>query len=251
MIFLWNNLFDDYSTITANTTATGYPVTNLQDYQLEKKWRSVGSSSGWVKLQCGSTTIMVNYIAIAEHNFSTGATIKIQAGASDSWASPTLDASLTYSTGIIMEAVTCASSFKWWRIYIDDTSNSDGYVEMGRPFLGTKLELAFDQVLEFILTKVDTSTKQYSISGQGYGDEGIVYNLFQNVTFPVLSSTAKDDMDEMFAEVKKVKPVFMLLHTGRSTELRPTYCSFVTDPSYTHIENLDYSLDKLSFREDK
>jgi len=251
MIFLWNNLFDDYSTITANTTATGYPVGNVQDYQLEKKWRSIGSSSGWVKLSCGTTTIGVNYIAIAGHNFSTSATIKIQAGASDSWASPTLDTSLTHSTGIIMEAVTCASSFKWWRIYIDDTSNSDGYVEIGRLFLGTKLEPALDQELEFILTKVDTSTKQYSISGQGYGDEGIIYDLFQNVTFPILSSTAKDDMDEMFAEVKKVKPVFMLLHTGRSTELRPTYCSFITDPSYTHIENLDYSLDSLSFREDK
>ena len=221
MIFLYDNQIDD-KTIVAKTCETGFGVTNLQDFQLVKKWRSVGTSSEWVMIDLGSTSIPIDYTAIAGHNFSAGATITVQASSSSGFSSPALSTALTHSTGIIMQAVT-ATTKRYVRWKVDDTSNGDGYIEFGRGFVGLDLEVTAGAIPETEIGFVDTSVVKRSITGQSFGDVGVIIQTFDNVSFPVISNTVRGQIETMFKDVKIVEPIFLDLYKDKSTDIKPLY----------------------------
>lgn len=55
MIFLYDNAIDDY-TLTATLEETGYPITNIQDTPLAKKWRSPAFDNLIDRGDCENTT---------------------------------------------------------------------------------------------------------------------------------------------------------------------------------------------------
>lgn len=247
MIFLYNNLVDDYS-ITANTCGTGYPVSNLQDSQIVKKYRTSGTSSEWVMIDLGSTDIPIDYTAIIGHNFSSGATINLEASSSSGFTVPALTTQLTYSTGTIIQAVT-ATTKRFVRWYMDDTSNGDGYIEFGRGFIGTDLEVTAGALPEIEIGFKDTSIVKKSITGQVYADIGIILTTLGEISFPVVSNTVRGQIETMFRDVKTAEPFFLLFYPSKSTDFRTLYCTFTEVPIFNHIENLDWEVATLSFEE--
>lgn len=251
MIFLYDNEIDG-NTIIAKTCESGYPVSNLQDFQVVKKWRTTGTSSEWAMVDLGSTSIPINYTAIIGHNFSTGATITLQATSSSDFSSTeTLSTSLSYSSGIMMQAITATTKrYVRWKIN-DTTDNSDGYVEFGRSFVGTKLEITAGAIPETAIGFRDTSIVKRSITGQIYGDEGVITQTFENISFPIISNIVRNQIETMYKDVKIVEPIFLDLYKDKSTDIKPLYCNFIDTPIFNHIENLEWETAMLSFEEAK
>lgn len=247
MIFLYDNLTDDY-TITAKSCETGYSIINLQDSQLAKTWRSTNTSSEWVMLDLGATTISVNHIAIAEHNFSTKATIEFEASSSSGFSSPVLTTTLTHSTGIIMQAIT-ATTKRFVRYMVDDSTNNDGYIEYGRIFIGERLTTTDGAGIDISLKLNDSSIVKKSITGQIIADVGIVTKTLDNVAYPIISNTVKEQIEVMFNDVKTAESIFLLMYSGETTDFEPLYCNFAETPTFEHLEDLKWSMNAISFEE--
>ena len=250
MIFLYDNKVDDF-TVTALSCETGFAAINVQDQQLTKAWRSTGTSSEWIAVDLGTTTIEINHVALAGHNFSTGATITFEMSSESDFSTTGLSTALTHRTGIIMEAVT-ATTKRFARWIVDDTTdNSDGYVEFGRAAMGTRLEIAEYASPEIQTKSADSSIVQRTISGQIFGDIGVITDTIENVAFPITTQSVKIQIETMFDDVKTAVPLFLQIYPDESTDFMPFYGTFADSPSFEHIEKLTWVLEPLSFVEAK
>ena len=86
-------------------------------------------SREWVKFDL---TAAAGLAAIALFNCNGGAadTYTIQAHASDAWTSPSYSQALS-GTGALRIFNMSAETYRWWRILIEDTTNTDGYSAIG------------------------------------------------------------------------------------------------------------------------
>lgn len=75
---LWDNRAFDAATLTATSSATGYPVANLQDPFRSRKWRSTSITGQSITINLGSSKNF-NALAFIDHNLSVTATIRISA----------------------------------------------------------------------------------------------------------------------------------------------------------------------------
>ena len=237
--FLYDNKVDDY-TVTANSTATGYSVTNLQDSQLEKTYRTSGSSSEWVQIDAGSgNTFSANCVAVCEHNASTDGSWKIQAASNSSELGTTdglLDESIDHSTGIMTDFFN-ATTARFWRLYIDDTGTTEEYSELGRLTICTYFAPTNENSFDWPYELIDSSVKHESIDGQVYGDKGRVHRLM-TLNFSNVSDTERSDWEAMFEDVKTVEP-FVFLYRSTQAAFKPQYMLLNKDLAFNHL--IDYT----------
>lgn len=246
MRIFWNNDLDNY-TLTANSENSYYPVANIQDYQLIKVYRSTDITSEWVKVDAGSgNTITATGACILAHNLTSSGTYKIQGNATDVWTAPSVDETFVYDSDIMIKTFNSAS-YRYWRFSLADATNPDTYLEIGRLFLGTYLEFADQPSKDFPLTYEDTSTVDYSITGQAFGDEGIIYKLY-NFKFPYWTDTVRKSVVTMVEDIKLVKPVILVPDENNTDKLIPVYAKLNDNLSFNHIIGYIYN-GTLSFRE--
>ncbi len=102
MRFCYDNKIDDY-TLSANSATAGYPVSNINDFQLAKQHRSTGDSAEWWKLAGATTVINATFAYIAGHNISSGATVITCVGGDvDDIASYTASVTFTHDADIMV-----------------------------------------------------------------------------------------------------------------------------------------------------
>lgn len=221
MRILWDNRADDY-TLEASSAAANFPVTYLQNIHLAKRWRATGDSDEYIIIDAGDgNTLNPTAAAIAGHNLTSGTTVKIQGNATDSWGSPTVDETITWRSGTMVHFFT-GSALRFWRFHFADASNPDEYIEIGRLFLGTYLQMpgvepAFD------LPRRSTATVAASITGQVYVDRGISY-LNPAFMFPVITDDERGDIDEMWAGVENATPIILVVWSESLDTQPPIYC---------------------------
>jgi hypothetical protein len=233
MRFCYINAFDDESyELTANSEDPSYPIENVKDYQLTKKYWTTGCSDEWVKIDGGASEAITGTFAfIAGHNLTVGATIKIQGNDTDVWTSPTVDETLTWASGIIWKAF-AEDDLEFWRFTFADAANLDGVIKIGRLWLGTSyFDLTAWSDPAFDRQTVDTSVITRSVTGQVYGDERITYKEY-TFQFPDLSDTDRVNLETMYETVKKTKPI-LLVPNPSDTTLLPIY-GIITDWKLSH-----------------
>ena len=97
MRVLYNNWVKSATTITPLSENPNYLFTDAwQDTRLTRYARTVDDDDQTFVIDLGSPRA-VDYCAILDHNFSSGATIKIQANATNVWTAPSVDITLTYA----------------------------------------------------------------------------------------------------------------------------------------------------------
>lgn len=236
MRLLWDNKVDS-GTITANSEASNYPVSNIVHIHLSRQWRSTGDTSEWIKIDAGAgNTITADSVAILQHNISSGATVKIQANATDVWTAPSIDETITYNSGIIFKFFTNTTGYRYWRLLVEDPSNPDGYIEIGRLFLCTYYQVEKSFQKAFTEEKTNTDQLSYSLSGQLYADIGIEFKRYA-LTFPYWNNTAKQAIETMVTMIGKHKPLVLFLDENNTDKLLPVYCHIESDIKYSHIHN--------------
>jgi len=203
--FMYNNLWDG-GTLTASSEDSEFPASNTQHHWWKKYWKSTGVSGEWLKIDLGSAQD-IKAFAIKYHNFTTGATLKIQANSSDSWTSPPVDETLNITSDVIVKFWSSAQNYRWWRIYIDDAGNSDGYLLVGRVFLGGHVELSRVYSYGFEFQYIDPSGIIFSSNGQIATNQKDRYKRF-SYNFRGLTSTDKSNLETIFDSVGQSIPYF-------------------------------------------
>lgn len=164
--FLWENLWDT-GTLTYSEQNSNFPATNTRHRWHTRAWRSLNvTGDKWLKVDLGSAQDILAF-AIKFNNFQTGATVKIQGNATDAWGSPSYEAILTpINNDIMVHFPTSLQSYRWWRLLMNDAGNPDGYMTVGRIFLGSYDALSKNFDRKYSVTMQDPSLISMSEGGQ-------------------------------------------------------------------------------------
>lgn len=104
-------------------------------------------TSEWLEWDLGIPTNPSALVAMGDRNIplniSPTAVIKLQANHTRNWSAPALDLTVTYNEFVLASvnvdglAGSGSSGFRYWRLYLEDKSNPDLYVQLGIAWLGT------------------------------------------------------------------------------------------------------------------
>jgi hypothetical protein len=134
-------------TFSGGSWSASWPLTNLADRRLEKYARSADATTTNTQFETDlKVARAVSVLALPKNNFSTAATMRWRASSSaGSFGSPIYDSgwvaawpagvSVETANGLNVAAVhipTSAQTARYWLCEIDDTANTNGYVEIGR-----------------------------------------------------------------------------------------------------------------------
>lgn len=197
MKILYKNLIDDAAaTLTFSSEVATLPGTNVLDDQRGMVWRTTGCASEWVKLVFPGNKYF-NAIALAGFNLSATATITLQANNSDSWASPAVEEEfeawepvIGFDEGLygehgyggymaddelpkyttMVRFLTAAYAYPYIRLLIEDPDNADGYLDIGRVFIGEAYEPYGYHEWDWQIIPVDPSVVTESEGGQAFKD---------------------------------------------------------------------------------
>ena len=171
MIWLANETCKD-ATLTANSSTVNYPVTNVLDSRLSRIFKTDASTTATIVFDA-LTAVKVDSVVIANHNITSGGTYKIQGNATDSWVAPTVDETITFASGNMTKQFT-GGTLRYWRISIVNATNPDGFISIGRAWLGDSFTTPdISPVVGH--SRNSNSIKSISVSGNSYMDLGTIY----------------------------------------------------------------------------
>lgn len=201
---LYKNWIDN-GTLTFSSAVATLPGANIQDDLRDKVWRTTGCSEEWAKLVL-SQPEYIDSLAIAGHNLSSTAVITVQGNVADEWISPAFEEEfdawepvIGYGEGwygeggyggyiaadeqpryqTIIRFLASTQYYRYWRIKITDISNPDGYIEIGRGFLGYAFQPQVNFTWDWEMIPVDPSVVTKSQGGQAFKDEKTPYTVIK------------------------------------------------------------------------
>lgn len=243
------NLFDSATAVTASSEDILYPVENLDSPRLAKEYRTEDASAQTIVVDLGAAQD-VDTIAIISHNISASADTVIEANASDAWGSPSFTTSLTWQSGMILKYLSSAESYRYWRFSVDDGTNADGYVSIGKLWLGERIQITPTSLLNFSVRKVRDDVVVYGRGRQKYANAGEGWRRF-DLRFPRTRTTTLSAIQTMYDTVgNHTSVIFSNFDTIRDYEIvEPCYCSIVGDLDFSHRRGMQFEY-TLRFEED-
>ena len=240
MRIAYTNLVTAATAPTASTAEALFPITNVQNQRLASKWRSTTSTVANVVVDLGSAQA-IDVVAVFGHNASVaGTTISIQANATDSWGSPSINTSLTIIAGApILRYFTSAMTYRYWRFLTTETVAT--FIESGAYWLGTFTTIDPSSRVGYSVAKRRSDTVAYSRDHQKYATEGVGWREFR-LQFPRTSGTALTNILSMFdAAGLHGSMIFSNFDDDRSyTIIEPCYCSVVDELTFRHTRSQKY-----------
>jgi hypothetical protein len=210
-----------------------FPVTNVQELPLSERWKTT-TTTAQVVIDLGSA-LDVSCFALAGHNATASATATLEGNATDSWGAPSFSQAVTLADTTML-FLSATQTYRYWRLTITDGTNPDGYLQVGRIFLGEYLQ--FPGITPGArLPRVSTAAVQRAPSGVVFGDKGIQYRA-ANLQFPVITEAQRGEIDTLFETVDKVDPVFMAVWES-SMDYEPALYATVSQ------DRLDWQKDPL------
>ncbi len=234
MRVLYNNLWDLY-TLAESQEDANYPIENTQDVRLAKVWRTTDDLEPTILLDAGTgLTITCDVAAVIKHNFSGSAGIIIRGNETNSnWGSSGLAQGISYRKGIMVKYFT-SSAFRFWRFGFSDATNPDGYLEIGRLFLGTYLQVDPSSLVEFPEKHVRNDRQAFSKSNQLYADQGSGWRELK-YKFVNTSDTMKGKIETMWDLNGKHTPLLLMNYNTSFSIIPPLYCVVTKDITFDHL----------------
>lgn len=243
----YENLIDDITStsMTALTTAAGYPIANVQDQRLTKKWKSDASTTQTVVIDLGSAQA-VTAMAIVSHNIASTASIIVNANATDVWTAPSVIESLTWNSGMIIKFIS-SQSYRYWQFAFSGLTQA---VSIGRLWLGTYSQIDPSSTDEFTVTDIRDDTVTYGKHRQKYASPGVGWRKI-DLSFKANKTTAISVIRSIYSTVGKHSSwIFCNFDDLRSYPLvDPLYGSFSEDITFAHQGNQKYNY-PISITED-
>lgn len=209
------------ATISAFTENPDYLFSDaLTDIRVSRVGRTVDVNNEWIKFSFAAA-VSASYLIIHSHNISASATIKLQANATDVWTSPSVDLTLTHGEWIVENFTEV--SYQYWRVTIDDPTNTDGYLEISKIFLGTYFQTPGPSPDSKLNIKT-SSTYTKTPTGQLYPNSKIKLKSW-GFSFPITTEAQRQSAITFFNATENTVPFFLLIwESGLDTE-PPIYCN--------------------------
>lgn len=148
---------------SSSDASTDKAVINLKSDIVEKYWQSTGITTEWVQWDAGlGNVISLDTFALIAHNLTSSAVVTLKGYGSQSdsapgdWSIISAYATLTMSDDpdednlIWISPTLPTNSYRHWRLEIADTTNSDGYLRIGRLIAGSALIFNGENCLDTI-----------------------------------------------------------------------------------------------------
>jgi hypothetical protein len=209
--FYWDNLADAAATVeTSVSESAEYPLANIKNIWPTYEYRTDGITAGemeFLKWDLG-TAQYVSCLILWNHNFQSGATLRLQANTSDSWGAPALDVAITWTEDNLVHVLASAVSYRWWRIAVTDAANPDGYLAAGHRFLGTYFQPG-DSNASRVPSLIDPSEIAFSRGGQMTAAQLAGYDQM-SYKFDAVSAADQATMKTIYRTIGKFKPYYII-----------------------------------------
>lgn len=219
----------DAATVSSSSSTGDLTETNLVDDFLKRAWRSTGVSSEWIKFDLGSAT-NITCIGLFDFNFTSAATVTLEANATDAWGAPSYSQALTIATdsdGNVIKRLVyfLDQTYRWWRIAIADAGNADGYVEVGRVMGG-----AYWEPTRTVSEGVKVMYVDPSNAGNADGRQRSVQQLTPfrraSVQFRFVDATQADKLRTVYDKVGRHTPIILALDPTNRPSKDSMFCVF-------------------------
>lgn len=225
---IWSDLAQIAALTASSSAGADYAAENVLTDILADAWKTAGTLvDEWLVFDLGEVKDITAFLVFA-HDLQPGETVKIQANASDSWGSPSVDVTLTYNDSKLKYFWATVQSFRYWRLLVAKSGASEvrsfGKVMVAQQFEVTE-NVAYDGI-EWGLE--DLSDGEVTKSGQYYADQNAILDTV-SCEFPFSSITQMEEFKRLAKTLGRSrcfaisiddddKP-FEWLFFGRSTRL--------------------------------
>lgn len=195
--------FADKTTLSGGSWSASLPLSNLKDRRISKRARSTDATLASTLFQFTTDkSRIINVIAVVGHNLTTDAKYRIRGNTSASFSSPLYDSGwqdvwsdmanaiyggleweadsfwswkmdseeAAFYPGIAFNVLSGIINYQYWQIEFSDTGNPNGYVEIGRLFVGNSWQPTYNASFGWALGYEDESLVEESLGGAEYYD---------------------------------------------------------------------------------
>lgn len=143
--FFWSNIWGiSGGTLTATSSATGYPVANIHNMIEVNKWKATSTAVQRIAIDTFSVDTQADSLVIGSgHNLATiGATITLQKSTTGAWTGEevTVVTGFAATAGAILKEFTQTTS-RYWSLYISGTLSAAAEIDIS--VLCNKAELDY------------------------------------------------------------------------------------------------------------
>ncbi len=237
-----------FSTSVDDTGASTYTADSLKI-----------TTGEWLLWDMGISTNPQAFVMTGPRNaslkISPTATIKLQGNETDSWGSPSYEATLTYDDEVITKFSSTGlhtEGLRYWRLLIVD-QNPLGYIELGVVYLGDYFEPTRGKVqypMESVF--IDRSETVFSEGGQSFSDVRQKSQYF-SVTVVGLQIADIERYRQIFDEYQIARPFFVSLDKdavySSDANRMVRFCKWESPPSY-RLESPDNFTMIMTLREE-
>lgn len=254
-----NNLAALHTPITAPTEAAEHPFSNCFKDSRNQIWRSTGLVETIVydftyQAPIGFFSMIGSHDT--EFGLTPSATITVEGNNINDWTSPPFSQTVTATdegASAFLDTDTGVPSYRYWRIFIDDSTNNNPTFALGILYLGDYTTLTHRNVQSgFKRTTEDPSTRIQSESGALYHDTKTKYLAFSGLSIGYMDPIDRANVELVFSEFGIDRPMFISLDPTlkMSTDIHEMtrYMVFKDKPTFNHIKQSIYTM-SLNIRE--
>jgi hypothetical protein len=186
---------------------SNFPVSYTRHRWFTKTWRTANvSSEHWAKLDRGASTPGITAFCCRFNNMYAGS-VYLEGNTSDAWTSPAYSQYIVPDNVMMVHFPTVEQTLRWWRVYIDDQTNPDGFNEFGVFFLGAYFQPLRNYDYGEDVDRVDDSLRKKSEGGQKSSVQHGKY-FKKSFGWSHITDAQKVLFDAVFDEVGYVKDFF-------------------------------------------
>lgn len=222
------NLLDD-QTLIASSEVTSLPASNALNPLITKRWRSNGLvDPEWLKVNVNTQATRA---VIAGHNLSAAGTLKLKHNSVDNLGTATDAGTFTWSEQNMTLEFDVTD--QWWWYHFSDVTNSDGYLEVGRLYLG-----GFTTTIRYVgpglrIQRIDPSEIAVNPDGSVIGKSRREQFYRVEIDLRVLDDADRDVLIAFMKDVGMNEYTFVRFDPGGTNysidELETMY-GYLTDP---------------------
>ena len=174
----------DAAGVTASSEEGLLAVDHVQTSRPDQVWRATGATAEYIAWDFGED-VVVEALALVAHNLSTDATLRLRLATSEAGvtAAPGFDSGVVsawpssgkpddpdWQSYFSLVLAANSTGYRYGRVDIADPTNADGYVQVGRLFVGPAFVPTVNVDLNPSLGLVSPDEAGRSAFGHAYGD---------------------------------------------------------------------------------
>jgi len=208
----FNYVFQSSTDLTPSTEDASFLANNLKNQIRAFTWRTTSTVAQSLVVDIKTIEAIDSVVVVFDNftglKFSSAATIKIQASATNVWSAPPVDQTLTIDevNGVASHYFTSDQNYRYWRLYIDDPVSGYTYLEVPKLILSKATLLTQGPNKGFSENTVDQSKNSKNDYGHEYSD---IYPNRRSIDFDytVLTDTDMDTLHEIYERVGNVRAI--------------------------------------------